>query len=346
MYRRKILSIITSLMFMFLILWNCSSTGKAYGEDDLVHVFADSVDWPYYEEVLYSVFGTFIRTPIPEREFLFKWISFEKFDQYKRYKNIFIFGRLDSKDPVSDNVRNILNPDVIEGVKRGTYFYIPKEDVWAGNQYVMFLVAESRDAMIQKIVDLGDLPYQDFKKYYYQRLKEQMFQHMEQKELEEYIEDNFPFFIRVQHDFFIADENLQENYVWIRRLDPDRSILVHWLSISNDFQMTTRWVIDERNRIAKKIYSGDIIVEEETRALSTQFKGRNAIKLEGTWRNDSLIVGGPFRNITFIDKETTRLYMLDYYVQAVGRRKVPFLDQLNVIIHTFQVRDKAKKESE
>ena len=48
-------------------------------------------------------------------------------------------------------------------------------------------------------------------------------------------------------------------------------------------------------------------------------------------------MGGPFRDITFIDSETNRIYMLDYYVQAIGKRKVPYLDQLDVLIYTFNV---------
>ena len=36
--------------------------------------------------------------------------------------------------------------------------------------------------------------------------------------------------------------------------------------------------------------------------------------------------------------------MLDYYVQAIGKRKVPFLDQLNVIVHTFEPLEQPKGE--
>jgi hypothetical protein len=80
-----------------------------------------------------------------------------------------------------------------------------------------------------------------------------------------------------------------------------------------------------------------VIVEEETRAFAVKFKKWQAVNLRGTWRNDSLVIGGPFRNYTFVDNETDRIYMIDYYVQAIGRRKKPFLDQLYVIVHTFDV---------
>ncbi len=335
MRKKQTFLVLIFIGILMLTVWNCGSKTSAFGEGDIIYVFADSADWSQYEEPLNSIFGQLIQTPIMEREFLLKWQPFEKFDEYQNYKNIFIMGRLNSSGPVSQNVRELLNPDVIEGVKDGRYFYIPKKNVWATEQYVMIMVANSVDDMIQKIYDLGDLAYDNFTQYYYKRLKAQMFKRMEQKELEKYIEQHFPFTMRVQHDYFIANESLTDNFVWIRRVQPDRSILVHWLPVPENFRLNSRWIIDERNRLAAKIYSGDVIVEDETRAFVTQFKRWNAIRLEGTWRNDSLVIGGPFRNITFVDSTTNRIYMLDYYVQAIGQRKVPFLHQLKVIIYTF-----------
>ena len=334
------------LLGILFFNWQCGTKVKAYGDDDVIYVFADSSDWAKYEEPFKTVFGQYVKTPLMEPEYILVWKPFEGFDQYKLFKNIFIIGRLDSEDPVSRNIRGLLNPEIIEGIKNGKYFYIPKQDVYAMNQSVMFFVAQSMDDMIQKIVDLGELAYREFRLSYFQRLKKQMFSRMEQRELQAYLEEHFPFSMRVQHDYFIANENLKENYVWIRRLDPDRSIMVHWVPYSKEIQLNSRWIIDERNKLGELIFSGDKIVEEETRAYSVRFKDWNAIQLEGTWKNDSLTVGGPFRNISFVDSATQRIYMIDYYVQAIGKRKIPFLDQLNVIVHTFEVLDQPKGAAE
>ena len=321
---------------------NCSSKRSAQGEDNLVYVFCDSSDWSYYQEPFEKIFSRFVRTPIMESEYVLLWKNFDQLEAYKNSKNIFLLGRLDAEDAVSRNIKDLLNAEIIEGVQSGKYFYIPKKDVWAREQYVMFFVAVSVSDMIQKILDLGDLAYSDFRNYYFSRLKEEMFSRMEQKSLQKYLESHFPFTMRIQHDYFIANENLQENFVWIRRLEPDRSILIHWLPYDSSIVLNSRWIIDERNRLAKLTLSGDIIVEDETKAYAVRFKNWNAIRLEGTWRNDSLVVGGPFKNITFRDSLTNRIYMLDYYVQAVGKRKVLFLDQLTVIVGTFNVLDKPK----
>ncbi len=336
----KIIKFIPVLTFSIIIfLGQCTWMGNATGLDDHIIVFADSVDWNYYKDALNSVFGKQYKTPVVEREFIIEWVPFRHFEKYRNRKNIFILGRLDSDLPVSQNVRELLSPEIIEGVKKGNYFYVPKPEAWAVKQYVLFLIATNRDNMIQKIYDFGDVLYNDFRKFYFTRLKEQMFAHQEQKKLEEYIVQHFPFKMRIQHDYFIADENFEEGYVWIRRLHPDRSILVHWLTLSPDFKLTPRWIIDERNRLARQIYKGDVVVEEETKAYAVKFKRWNALRLEGTWRNDHYVIGGPFRNITFVDTSTNRIYFLDFYVQAIGKRKKPFLDQLDVIIHTFDTNE-------
>ena len=329
-------------VILFFLQIDCGTKGRSQGEDNLVYVFCDSTDWSFYQEPFEKIFSQFVRTPILESEYNLQWKSFDQWETYKSFKNIFFIGRLDAQDPVSLNIKNLLNPEIIAGVQNDKYFYIPKKDVWAREQYVMFFVAVSVPDMVQKILDLGDLAYNDFRNYYFSRLKEQMFSRLEQKSLQKYLEDHFPFTMRIQHDYFIANEDLEQNFVWIRRLDPDRSIIVHWLPYDSSITLNSRWIIDERNRLAAITLSGDVIVEEETRAYATRFKNWNAIKLEGTWRNDSLVVGGPFKNFTFIDSLTNHIYMIDYYVQAIGKRKVLFLDQLTVLVHTFEIMDKPK----
>ena len=344
--KKSPLFMVVLLLGILMFNWQCSTKVKAYGDDDVIYVFADSSDWAKYEQPFSTIFGQLVQTPLMESEYIMVWKPFEVFDRYKLFKNIFIIGRLDSEDPVSQNIRGLLNPEIIEGIGSGKYFYIPKPDVYAMNQFVMFFVAQSSDDMIQKIVDLGELSYQEFRKSHFQRLQKRMFEREEQKELQTYLEKHFPFSMRVQHDYFIATEDLKENYVWIRRLAPDRSILVHWVPYTEEIKLNSRWIIDERNKLGQLIFSGDEIVEDETKAYSVRFKNWNAIRLEGTWKNDSLTLGGPFRNISFIDSTTQRIYMLDYYVQAIGKRKIPYLDQLNVIVHTFEVLDKPKGDEE
>ncbi len=281
-----------------------------------------------------------------EREFLLKWVSFNQYKNYKQRKNLFFIGRLDGKDPVSEAILKILPDDIIQGITKGDYFYIPKKNAWALDQYVLFLVAPTKDAMIQRIYDMGQLAYDDFRKSYYSRLEKQMFQRYENKDLEKYIANHFPFRIRVQHDYFVADESLQKKYLWLRRLNPDRSLLVYWVDYSDTMNINRDWVIKKRNQLAKKIYEGDVVVPEETIARKVRFHRWWALRLEGTWKNPKYMIGGPFRSITFIENNTRRVFTIDFYVQAIGKRKKIFLDQLDILAHTFYPKTTALNQSD
>ncbi len=338
--RWLLVAIISSLIWA-----GCGVKPESVGEFDEIYVFCDSLDWQDYRDPLKDLFGKETRMPFPEAEFLLKWRSFDRFEQYRQYRNIILIGRLNGKDEVSRAVREALTPEVVAEVEKGNAFYIPQKNVWAEGQYVLFLVAPNKDKIISNLYDFGSAIYKDFKESYYRRLKTFMYARYENKELEEYIARHFPFTIRVQHDYFIATESLDSGYVWLRRLHPERSLTVHWLPIPDTVAITPRWIIDERNRLAQWIYSGDVIVEEETRGEQFEFKGYPAYRLEGTWKNPKLVIGGPFRNITFIDRDNGMVFMIDYYVFAPGKRKRVYLDQLEIMAYTFRLNLKTTRQT-
>jgi len=322
----------------FILFLGCSLNPQSSGNLDEIIVFADSSDWKDYKEPLAAVFGREYPTPVMEAEYILSWQPARDIERFKHAKNIFFVSRLNSNASVSTIVKNSLSQDIIDNVDSGKLFYIPKHDPWASSQYVLFLLAPDKNELIDRIQKYGDIIYEDFEKAYYKRYKEEIYRRYENKDLEEYLIDHFPFRVRIPSDYFIADESLEHNYVWIRRIDPDRSLMVHWVPLTDSMQVNYRWVIQERNRIAEMIFESDIVVEEETQIKTVKFNRWQALRLEGTWKNPIHFVGGPFRNITFIDNESRLIFMIDFYVQAIGERKKMFLDQLDIMAHTFQTK--------
>lgn len=322
----------------FILFLGCSLNPQGIGNLDEIIVFADSTDWKEYREPLTSVFGKEYPTPVMEAEYVLSWQPAGDIEKFKYAKNILFLSRMNSQEVVSTIVKNSLTQDIINDVNSGKFFYIPKHDPWAIDQYVLFLLAPDKNELIDRIQQYGDAIYTDFEKSYYKRYKEEIFRRYENKDLEEYLLDHFPFRVRIPSDYFIAHESLEHNYVWIRRIEPDRSLMVHWVPLTDSINVNYSWVIWERNRIAEMIFESDIIVEEETEFETVKFNRWQALRLEGTWKNPIHFVGGPFRNITFADKESGLIFMIDFYVQAIGQRKKMFLDQLDIMAHTFQTK--------
>ena len=70
-----------------------------------------------------------------------------------------------------------------------------------------------------------------------------------------------------------------------------------------------------------------------------------AIQLTGVWQNDreTRPAGGPFRSYGFYDLNTQRLYLVDMAVFAPGKKKLPYLRQLDVMAQTFKTRERKKE---
>ncbi|MEZ4766631.1 MAG: DUF4837 family protein [Calditrichia bacterium] len=125
--------------------------------------------------------------------------------------------------------------------------------MWALNQYVVFLVAPDKEAMIQRLYDLGELVYDDFEKSYYQRLKKQMFERGEDDKLGEYISNNF----RLLCAFSTITNwltNQESEHLWLRRIYPDRdrSLTVRWIPDADSITSSPSWLIKKRNNWQRK----------------------------------------------------------------------------------------------
>ena len=186
--------------------------------------------------------------------------------------------------------------------------------------------------------------FKQFNAKYFARLKKEMYELEEQKDQEEYLENNFGYGVRVQHDYFVAHQNPDENYVWLRRMDPDR-----WLSIwrvdGDESIITQDSLIILRNRMTTKYYSGDVVVANETNLEIVSFQDKPTYKMTGTWRDDSLVVGGPFRTYIVENKEENAYYLVDIAVMAPTKNKKPYLDQLEVIASTFNFSKKDNNQN-
>lgn len=338
---------IATLLLIVVIASSCKNKHDSIGNLDEIIVFADSLDWLDYKAGLDTLFEKEYLTPMPEVSYLLRWKPADQIANYKTYTNLMFIARLDGKDPVSRDVKGLLNEEIIEGIKSGDYFYIPQQDPWAFDQYVLYLVAPTKDEMIQRIYDLGELAFDDFEKSYYSRLKDKLYSAHENKKLEDYLLEHFPFTLRVQHDYGIVDESQEERYVWLRRLHPsrDRSLAVHWIPYNDSIEIDFDWIVNQRNTLASKIFNGDVVVKEETHLERVKFGRWPAYRLEGTWKNPELIIGGPFRTIVFVDKKSDLIFMIDFYVQAIGERKKVFLDQLDIMAHTFRSKSYIEEES-
>jgi hypothetical protein len=213
---------------------------------------------------------------------------------------------------------------------------IPYPNQWAKDQLMVILVANDIVTLQDKIENNSDFIYGIFDSDFQSRLIEDMFERGEQKDLENRFMTTYGWEIRLQRDYHLVQEFPNEGFLWFRRMYPERWIYVRWITGGDTTQLTPEWVVGERNRIGAKYYGGDRVEEAYFFSYRSNFLGRDAQITSGLWGNDLKVAGGPFKNYTFYDPLSHRLYMIDVAVWAPGRDKVPFLRRLDVTAHTFR----------
>lgn len=336
---------------------------QAIGLDDEIFVFADSTIWTEVESHLREALERRILTPQPEKVFNIRHYSIGNFEDYKAYKNLMIVAPLSSEGPTARFIGGSLSPQVRALVESGEEFVINKYDLYRRNQIVMFLTANTLDALIDKIRENSEPILYYFKKLSLQRELDDIYADVkyEQTELKKRFLQKYAWTMFIQADYWVAVDSSAERYVWLRRANPadmERWIFVYWIDDPDPAVLNQGWVFKRRNELTKKFYrtvDDTVYVKiaddfDSMRAFSFQeidFLGRYALEMRGLWRFSDRSGGGPFVNYTFYDEPTRRIYMIDGSISAPRSEKKRLILQLEALVHTFQtIHDLTDKQEE
>lgn len=321
------------------LLHNCDVRPTTMGYQNRIFVVVDSLVWEDVKTEVVEVFHSAIKTPHVENSFSIERIPLQKLNGFKERMNIFLIGLENGKTETDEYIRSNLPEKFKQGVRDDKYFYLFKDDMFARNQIGIIMYAKDAHNFNHNFSVLKNEIFETFRKKYYARLKEGMYSKGEQTKIEEYLADNYGWKVRVQHDYFIANQDKDDHFIWLRRVSPNRWLSV-WKVKGDSSLLDSARLFDIRDRFTGKYYEGDHVVREDSYFTETLFNGNNTKRIIGLWQNDSLLVGGPFRTYLIYNLPDSSLYFIDYAVMAPGKLKQPFLDQLEVMARTFEIVDK------
>lgn len=327
--------ILSIVIFMFL---SCGMKTQSWWNEPQIVVLAEQDDWPMIERPLKDAFEHVIRTPQPEKEYVIKHSDAEGYGQYRHARYLIVAATLQSEGQIGDLVRRTLqDPDLRARVEQGKQFSFVQRDPWARDQWMLILAAKDIHALKTAIEMQGATLYDFFNDAIRTYLKEEMFERGEQKKVEKELMDLYGWNIRLHKDYFIAQAIPQDRMVWFRRIHPERWIFVRWIEDADTSGVFSQdWVVNERNRIGKVYYGNDRIADRYLFSYPSEFLGRPAQITTGLWENEEKVAGGPFKNYTFYDGISGRLYMLDIATWAPEYDKVPLMRRLDIIAHSFR----------
>lgn len=337
--KRIYCSIIMLLIASTVITTGCKNYSTAIGSERQIYVFADSLLWLDIQPEIEECFNDYNYTPRAETSFFVSWKPLSELNKFKDRLNLLFIGTTQDKNAVDKYLMNVVPAEFVDNVNSDKNFYFFKDNLFLNDQISIFMLAKDKVAFKQHFAQLQKDILKRFKEKYYARLKQRMFEQGEQYDMEEMLASEYGYKIKVEHDYFLANQNPDDKYVWLRRIDPDRWISI-WRVSADSTILNKNSLISIRNKMTASYYDGDVVVEEETDLGMSEFGSDEVYKLTGTWLNDSLIVGGPFRMYVVPNKQEHSFYMLDIAVMAPSKDKIPYLDQLEVMAHTFKFVDK------
>lgn len=317
--------------------FSCSMKSRSWWNEGEIGVMADSSEWKLIETEMRNVYEHVIRTPEVEKTFTLKHISMNDFDWYTRSKYLIIVSTLNSTGKIGNIIKHqVKDPEIRAGVIKGEYYAFPLKDQWAKNQLILVLVAKDINSLKKKIIANGNFIYNIFKSDYLDYLKSTIEGSRGNKELEKELVDKYDWSILPQLDYFKVQSFPEKGFIWFRRLFPERWIFVRWIDGGDMSMLRPEWIIKERNRIGAEYYGGDSVVNKYLFSRQAIFLDRNAQITTGLWENNGKIKGGPFKNYTFYDPISRRVYMIDLALYAPGKDKLPYLYRMDVIAKSFR----------
>lgn len=328
----------------------CFGKPDSAGDGTQLVVVADDVVWHELEESIRRTFEKEIPTPQPEKLFSILHATQENWTDFATQRNLAFVGTLAGQGEISKQVQNMLSEGVRAEVEAGNAFVFPRNDPWAKQQLLLVLAGQTAADLAGKLIDNKDYLYDLFEKRLRARTSQQMYAQFEQTELADKILKKYGWTLRIQHDYFVNTDRAESGFYMLRRSLPGRErwLFVHWIDEANPDDISEDWILQTRDKIGRKFYKNDKINRDPQylHFEDVNFAGRSAVMLTGLWENDEVQAGGPFRNYTFYDEETQKIFMIDIAVYYPAGRKEPFLRQLDIMAHTFRTAGDVRRNKE
>jgi hypothetical protein len=310
---KKFIPVLTALA---ILVTGCNYKPDSVGRARDVLVFTAHRE--LVEQELAFALGEQVFTPQPTREFVVRYLEPAELANRLAQHGILIVGFED------DSLIQSLFPDLSANDSFALYRI---KDVWAKNQSVLVFIARDTLSMLVGLKAVRSKIHEVFKYRLLERLEAMTYEKGKDEELSRKIQA-YGFKLKVPKEWLLDERYAAQDFIWVHAHDPERSIFIYW-------EEEERADIS-RTRITALFYEGDYLDSTFTTAGPSYFRGNEAIRIEGVWQNEELIVGGPM--ITFAFNEGGRFWMIDaiLFYPGPATKKVFWLNQLEVILATFE----------
>ncbi|GJM29518.1 MAG: DUF4837 domain-containing protein [Cyclobacteriaceae bacterium] len=319
----------------------------ATGESGEIVLVMDSAKWmgPLGDEIR----NTF-RAPFPgliqdEPVFNLVYVDPDKLNSVLRNsKNMVFVNTLEGNSKSDIILRNYFTKESIETIKSDSSIFMSKQtDLFAKGQSVMHLFQQNNDLLINHIINNRVNIQHHFEEIEKNRYYQAIYKAPREKGIENHLLEKHQFFIKVPYGYEIALET--GNSSWIRLMDNkvDKNLFITYRDYTEEKAFNKENIVALRDNAWRKFLLGDdslsyMVTEPLVPVDSVSLNWRNkfTVEVRGVWKLNNNSMGGPFLGYLFVDEAMGRLYYIEGFVFAPGKKKRNILRELETILWTFE----------
>lgn len=225
---------------------------------------------------------------------------------------------------------------------------VTQRDVWSSPQTVLNVVGPTYPAIAKLLQEENDRLIQLLEQAERDRVVQNAVKY-EAKELRLLLEKKFGISLNFPTGYKLNIDST--NFVWISHETPDISqgIMVYEYPYIDPNTFSVDYLVEKRNSFFSKYVAGPtkgsyMITETIIPPVFTpmMFKDRYFGQLRGLWDVYLHPMGGPFISLTTIDEVNKRVITIEGYVYAPRFKKRNYLRQVEALMLTFNLLDKAE----
>ncbi len=307
----------------------------SWGHKQDIYVFADDNVWKYAEYHLRKTLERTVFTTINEQYFEIKRAPVDKMESFYKFNNLLFLANLDSSAPVAGYVKQIMGETVIQQIEQNSVGIFPQDNIWANDQFVLFLIADTERNLLELNIEMADQTFELFQERLYDRIFDQVFKN---KIYDPSYFKTFDWELRLPKTYVLHKHDAENNFVsFLARLrnKPDRYISVYSEEMETDL-VDDQWLKQKRAELAWNYYDEDEFFDKDIRLRRYELGSFEGWKLAGRWQNKKHLVGGSFQSFAFYDAESKTAFLIDNSVYYPEGYKLAALIELEVISRTFE----------
>ncbi len=326
-----------AVLIILSITFSCGNLKKtSQGPLGEIIVLADSTDWELIKDDCLDVISPVIITPQKERYYRVNVRRPGDFSIYKENPSLVFLGTLETKGLMKDIIDQMLsNPEIRKSVESGENYMFKRDDQWAKGQFLLVLVSKNIEMLREKLFDNESEIFGYIHKNMQKIAENDLYERLENRELEQELFKKYGFSIRVPVDYHLASEKPEDNFLWFRRWNPQRGVFIHWEKADNVKELAQEYVVEKRNLYSFQYCDSMVTDKRFLKTKMEKIEDHTALKTNGLWYIEKRNIGGPFINYTFHDKERGLIFMIDSFIYYPQGEKAYFLRQLDIVARTF-----------